>query len=271
MTKADPAENQRKSPTKPATVSQEALVVGQFGPQAAAYVASAVHAQGEDLQQLAAMVAGRGGARVLDLGCGGGHVAFHVAPHVKEVVAYDLSPEMLAAVAAEAGRRGLANVVTRQGAAEKLPFADETFDVVFTRFSAHHWRDVPAALAEAKRVIKNDGRAAFVDAVSPGVPVLDTYLQGIELMRDPSHVRDYSVEEWTAMLTGAGFRVGALTLRRLPLDFAAWIRRMNTPPALAQAIRAVQTQMAGEVVRRFNITADGSFTIDVATIEAEPV
>jgi SAM-dependent methyltransferase len=255
----------------PSPGSQERLAAGQFGPQAAAYVESPVHAQGEDLRQLAAMVAGRGGARVLDLGCGGGHVAFHVAPHVKEVVAYDLSPEMLAAVTAEAARRGLANVTTRQGAAEKLPFADEFFDVVFTRFSAHHWRDVPAALAEAKRVIKNDGRAVIVDAVSPGVPVLDTYLQGIELMRDPSHVRDYSVAEWTAMLARAGFRPGAVTMRRLPLDFAAWIARMSTPPALARAIRAVQTRMAAEVARHFDIQDDGSFTIDVATIEAEPI
>lgn len=255
----------------PSPGSQERLAAGQFGPRAAAYVASPVHAQGEDLEQLAVIVAGRGGARVLDLGCGGGHVAFHVAPHVKDVVAYDLSPEMLAAVATEADRRGLANVVTRQGAAEALPFANESFDVVFTRFSAHHWRDVPAALAEAKRILKNNGRAAFVDAVSPGMPVLDTYLQGIELMRDPSHVRDYSVAEWKAMLTRAGFRPGAVTLRRLPLNFAAWIQRMNTPFALAQAIRAVQKQMAADVVRHFDIKSDGSFTIDVATIEAEPI
>jgi SAM-dependent methyltransferase len=260
-----------KADENPSVRSQERLVVGQFGPQAAAYVASAVHARGEDLQQLAAMVAGRNCARVLDLGCGGGHVAFHVAPHVKEAVAYDLSPEMLAAVAAEARRRGLANIATRQGPAETLPFADESFDVVLTRFSAHHWRDVPAALAEAKRVLKNDGRAAFVDAVSPGPPLLDTYMQGIELMRDPSHVRDYSVDEWRAMLARAGFRPGAVTMRRLPLDFAAWIARMNTPPALAEAIRAVQARMAADVVRHFDIKADGSFTIDVATIEAEPI
>jgi SAM-dependent methyltransferase len=259
------------NPLTPAPGSQEGLAAGQFGAQANAYVTSAVHAQGEDLRQLAAMVAGRGGARVLDLGCGGGHVAFTVAPHVKEVVAYDLAPEMLAAVAAEAARRGLANVVTRQGVAEKLPFPAESFDMVLTRFSAHHWRDVPVALAEAKRVVKNDGRAVFIDAVSPGTPVLDTHMQGIELLRDRSHVRDYSVEEWKAMLARAGFRPGVVTRRRLPLDFASWIERSNTPPLLADAIRAVQTAMAAEVVRHFDIKADGSFTIDVATIEAEPI
>lgn len=253
------------------STSQEALVIGQFGPQAAAYVTSPVHAGGEDLKQLAAMVAGRAGACVLDLGCGGGHVAFNVAPHIKEVVAYDLSPEMLAAVATEAERRGLANVVTRQGTAERLPFSDEAFDVVFTRFSAHHWRDVPAALKEARRVIKNDGRAAFIDAVSPSAPVLDTYLQGIEMMRDPSHVRDYSVEEWKAMLRGAGFRLGAVTMRRLPLDFASWCARMRVSREMAAAIRTVQRAMSTDVARHFEIDDSGGFTIDVATIEANPI
>ena len=255
----------------PQAKSQESLVAGQFGPQAAAYVASPVHAQGEDLKQLAAMVAGQAEIRVLDLGCGGGHVAYAVAPHVKEVVAYDLSADMIAAVASEAKRRRLVNVVAEQGAAERLPFADESFDAVFTRFSAHHWRDVPAALKEAKRVVKKDGFAAIVDAVSPGAPVLDTYLQGIELMRDPSHVRDYAVEEWKAMLRAAGFRPDAVTMRRLPLDFPSWIARMRVTPAMADSIRAVQRAMSADVVRHFDIKDDGAFTIDVATIEAEPV
>jgi hypothetical protein len=113
-------------------------------------------------------------------------------------------------------------------------------------------------------------RAVFVDAVSPGAPVLDTYLQGIELLRDPSHVRDYSVAEWKAMLESAGFAPGAVTLRRLRLDYASWIARMRTPPEQERAIRALQTKMPADVVRHFAIEVDGSFTIDVATVEAAP-
>jgi ubiquinone/menaquinone biosynthesis C-methylase UbiE len=108
--------------------TQEALVSGQFGARAAAYLSSAVHAQGQDLESLADLVRGRQQARVLDLGCGAGHVSFHVAPHVREVVAYDLSPEMLDVVARAATQRGLTNIVTQAGAAERLPFADASFD-----------------------------------------------------------------------------------------------------------------------------------------------
>ena len=84
-------------------------------PRAAAYVASAVHSSGADLDQIEAFVRGRAGARVLDLGCGGGHVSYRVAPHVREVVACDLTPDMLAQVKRPAAERGLANIVDAAG------------------------------------------------------------------------------------------------------------------------------------------------------------
>lgn len=248
--------------------THETLVVSQFGPQAAAYLTSAVHAQGEDLAQMAAAVKGAAQARVLDLGCGGGHVSFAVAPHVREVVAYDLSRDMLGAVAATAATRGLANVATREGKVEALPFADGAFDVVMSRYSAHHWHGFTAALKEARRVIKPGGRAVFADAVSPGLGLLDTFVQAIELLRDPSHVRDYTVEEWTQALAEAGFAVGAVTRRRLHLEFASWVARMRTPETHVQAIRSLHGRMAREVIEHFSVEPDGSFMLDTATIEA---
>jgi SAM-dependent methyltransferase len=250
--------------------SQETVVTAQFGPRAGAYVTSAVHSQGPDLEELAALVSGHGQARVLDLGCGGGHVGFHAAPHVREVVCYDLSDDMLQAVAGEAARCGLANITIRRGEAETLPFEDASFDFVLSRYSAHHWQDVPAGLREARRVLKKGGQGVFVDAISPGSPLLDTYLQAIELLRDPSHVRNYSVMEWTAMAHSAGFAPRPEARWRVRLDFASWIKRMATPEVQVQAIRALQAQMADQVVRHFEIEADGSFTIDTMTLALAP-
>ena len=247
--------------------NQESLVAAQFGPQAAAYVASQVHAQGEDLQYLVELVRGLKDARVLDLGCGGGHVSFHVAPEVARVVAYDLSSDMLSAVGAEALRRGFSNIACVQGPAETLPFAEAEFDFVLCRFSAHHWRDVPRALREARRVLKPAGKAIFIDSVAPALPVLDTFLQTFEMLRDPSHVRDYSAAQWQPMAADAGFTPRIVALRRLPLDFASWIARMNTPEIHAQAIRSLQSRVAEEVRAHFDIRTDGSFTIDVMTLE----
>jgi ubiquinone/menaquinone biosynthesis C-methylase UbiE len=253
--------------TKP---HHDTLVVAQFGPRAAAYVASSVHAQGEDLRDLAALVTGHPKARVLDMGTGGGHAAFAVAPHVAEVVAYDLSEEMLAVVAAESASRSLSNVTTQRGPAESLPFESASFDFVLTRFSAHHWYDVRAALAEARRVLKPEGIAAFVDVVAPPQVALDTFLQTVELLRDSSHVRDYSVEQWTQFLTAAGFTVTRSVPRRLRLEFASWIARMQTPPIQTQAIRALQDGASAPVAAHFEHEPDGSFVVDTIVIEAQP-
>lgn len=248
--------------------SHESRIAGQFGPQAAAYVESAVHAEGEDLVRIAALVKGMPGARVLDLGCGGGHVSFAAAPHAESVVAYDLSGEMLAAVSQEAARRGLSGIATRQGAAERLPFEGGSFDIVVTRFSAHHWRDLPAALAEVRRVLVPGGLTVLADVVAPEEPLLDTHLQAVELLRDPSHVRDYALSQWLAMLATAGLSAGPVTRRRLRLDFASWIARMRTPDTHVVAIRSLQEGAADPIRRHFAIEADGSFSADTAMIEA---
>ena len=59
------------------------VVQKQFGEQASAYLSSAVHAQGTEFALLQAELAGQGDARVLDVGCGAGHVSFHVASLVR--------------------------------------------------------------------------------------------------------------------------------------------------------------------------------------------
>jgi len=248
--------------------THETLVGSQFGNAAAAYVASPVHARGPDLDQLVEIVTGHSEARAVDLGCGGGHVSFHVAPHVKEIVAYDLSPDMLRAVAATAAERGLGNIATERGVAESLPFPDHFFDFVISRFSAHHWHDLAAALREAKRVMKPGGRAIFMDVAAPPSPLLDTHLQAIELLRDPSHVRNYSVEEWRRHARAAGFTPGGVTLRRLPIEFGSWIARIRTPETHVAAIRSLQMSAPDEVAAHFEIARDGSFMLDTMTLLA---
>lgn len=247
--------------------SHEALVVQQFGSQASAYVASAVHAQGADLQQMFEIAARTPAARAIDLGCGGGHVSYGVAPVVASVVAYDLSAEMLSAVAVEATKRGFANLTTQQGAAEQLPFEDGAFDLVLSRYSAHHWQNVRQGIREARRVVKTGGTAVISDVIAPEVPVSDTFLQTFEMLRDPSHVRNYSVAEWTEIVARAGFAVVGVTRRRLPLNFEAWVGRMRTPEVQVAAIRALQAAMSEQVREHFAIEPDGSFTIDQAVFE----
>jgi SAM-dependent methyltransferase len=175
---------------------------------------------------------------------------------------------MLAVVAKAARERGLGNLSTQQGVAEKLSFPGASFDYVFSRYSAHHWRDLDLGLREAARVLKPGGTVGFVDTVAPGQPLLDTFLQTVELLRDPSHVRDYSRAEWLATIGRAGLNTGRASEHRVRLDMRSWLERMRTPPVQAEAIRALEAVMSASVTEHFAIEADGSFTIDVLTVFA---
>jgi ubiquinone/menaquinone biosynthesis C-methylase UbiE len=252
-------------------MDQHQLAAEQFGTTAQAYLTSAVHAQGADLQRLRELGRTLSGALALDLGCGAGHAGFALAEAGMQVTAYDLSAPMLDVVAQEAQRLGLSGLQTLQGPAEHLPFDAAAFDLVVTRFSAHHWFDLPAALREVRRVLRPDGMLVVIDAVAPESPLLDTLLQTVELLRDASHVRDYRVSEWRAMLQAAGFDAPHADGWTLPMAFDTWVARMRTPALRVQAIRDVWDRAAAQAKQHFQVQADGSFLLNVAWLQSRPL
>ncbi|WP_367155084.1 class I SAM-dependent methyltransferase [Methylomonas sp. HYX-M1] len=251
--------------------SHQTLVAQQFGSKAQAYRQSSVHVQGEDLDKLVELVAKRPEASVLDVGCGAGHVALRLAPQVGRVIAYDLSRQMLAEVSAQAQASGLDNLVTQIGSASELPFADATFDIIVTRYSAHHWQHLAAGLREMRRVLKPGGSAVIVDVISPGSALLDTWLQTMELLRDPSHVRDLALDEWLTFLQQAGFGTQQTIGFKIQMEFTPWLERMNADPLHGQAIRSLQQCCSSEVADYFRIDRDGNFWVDTALIAATTV
>ncbi len=110
---------------------------------------------------------------------------------------------------------------------------------------------------------KPGGVLAVADSIAAGVPLLDTFFQSIELLRDPSHVRSHSAAEWEAALARAGLVVTASVRQRVRLVFNAWVERMRTPPVQVEAIRALQRTVSADVTRYFATDSDGSFEIDV--------
>lgn len=249
---------------------QHAYVAEHYAPRASAYVASAVHSGGPDLDRIANILQDRRPARVLDLGCGGGHVSYAAAPYADEVVACDLTADMLAEVGRTAAGRGLANIRTEQAAAERLPFADASFDAVLCRFTIHHWHDRHAGLREARRVVKPGGFGIFIDVVSPAHPLLDTHLQTLELLRDQSHVRNASAAELLAALAGAGWAATAIAPRRMRMEFDSWTARTRTPEVCRAALKHLQAQASAPVRDYFAIGSDGSFDLDSMLVEVVP-
>lgn len=238
-------------------------VQDQFDSKAEAYLTSEVHARGPDLERAAALVAESLAptAQGLDVGCGAGHLSFALAPNLARIVALDPSPKMLSTMGASAAERGLVQIATRQASAESLPFEDASFDLVCSRYSAHHWTGLPAALAQMRRVIKPRGYLLIIDVLGADDPLVDTHLQTLELLRDPSHVRNRSSREWRFLMSAAGFTEFHESEWALRLEFAPWVARMEVPPERVSLIRAFQRAAPSEVRNGLAFEADGSFTV----------
>lgn len=247
------------------------LIQHNFGAVAANYVTSKVHAGGYDLAWLVEQAALRGEERVLDVATGGGHTAFALAPRAREVVALDFTPAMLAAARAEAGARGLNNISYVEGDAQELPFPDESFDVVTCRHAPHHFLRIQQAVNEWARVLKPGSKLLLVDSTAPEEDDADAVLHEIESLRDPSHVRNHRLSEWTAYLNTAGFNVQIAREWGMLLEIPNWTQRMHTPPASVATIERLMRDATPSVRARLRFEEyDGilTFTLPIALILA---
>jgi SAM-dependent methyltransferase len=242
----------------------------QFGAAAASYATSFTHRAGPDLDALVAAAELRGDERALDLGCGAGHCALALAPGLAEIQALDLTPAMLRQAERLARERGIHNLHVRKGDAEALPYPDRHFDLVTSRLSAHHYPHPERALREAARVLRAGGRLLISDWVAPEQAALDTFLNSIELLRDPSHVRDHSLSQWSAMLAAAGFAPELIGSWGLELDFDDWVQRMRTPPDAVRQVQKLFAEAPVEVRDHFRVEGEPchSWMIPVAVLRA---
>jgi ubiquinone/menaquinone biosynthesis C-methylase UbiE len=132
----------------------------------------------------------RGDERVLDAGTGTGALAFALAPHVAEVVAVDLVPELLDEARKEA--REFPNVTLVEGDVTSLPPDIGDFDIAGTLRTLHHIRRPELAVAELTRVTRPGGRILVVDQIAPLDPLVALDLDRFERARDPTHARTLS-------------------------------------------------------------------------------
>jgi ubiquinone/menaquinone biosynthesis C-methylase UbiE len=220
------------------------LVQEQFGKTAAHYLTSKPHALGKSLERLIALTSPQKNWRVLDVATGGGHVAYAFAPHVGRVWATDITQEMLDMVKGEAEKRGLANLRTTYAKAEALPFEDESFDLVTCRIAPHHFDSIPAFLGEVYRTLKPGGLLALVDNVVPAGTVGD-YVNAFERLRDPSHLRAWTMEEWRNALSQAGLKTVHEEQIYKTMEFNSWAARYDS--IMQTLLRAMLTEVTPEV------------------------
>jgi ubiquinone/menaquinone biosynthesis C-methylase UbiE len=105
------------------------------------------------------------GMKVLDLASGTGEPAISLAARIGSeghVTALDLSSELLQIASDRAQQRGLRNFSTQQADAHQLPFSDQRFDLITSRFGVMFFQDCAKAFREGHRVLKPGARACFL-------------------------------------------------------------------------------------------------------------
>jgi len=240
----------------------------QFSRVASKYRMSADHTDVEDLDLLFYGLELAAGQRVLDVATGGGHTAAALAGRGVRVVASDLTPEMLAEARTLVGRTGAVGVAYCAADAEALPFLDGVFDRLTCRIAPHHFPDVRAAVAEMARVTKAGGRIGIIDSVVPGEPALDAFLNGIEKVRDPSHVRSYRIEEWLEILAGAGLSLQQTASIWKAHPFPEWVARTGQPGAVQREVEAMFLSAFPLARETFHVRVEGGRVVSYADEKA---
>ncbi len=207
-----------------------------FAGVAGRYRVSSDHADADDRRILFSKLALDPSHVVLDVATGGGHTAAAVYPNVRKVVASDLTPEMLVEARTLAKERGCENMDFVAADAERLPFRTASYDRVVCRIAPHHFPDVREALSEMVRVTRPGGKVGIIDSVVPEDPALDAFLNGIEKVRDPSHVRSYRLEEWITFLKEAGLFLLHVSCAWKEHPFQEWVSRTGRPEAVQREV-----------------------------------
>jgi ubiquinone/menaquinone biosynthesis C-methylase UbiE len=216
----------------------------RFSRVAANYSRSTFHTSADRLQEVVDLTHPLKGDLVLDVATGTGNTAFALAPHVRRVVGLDLTRAMLDVARRIASERGIENADWVIGDACALPFQDETFDIYVVRAAPHHFPRFDAFIHEAFRVLRPGRDAAFIDCAPP-TPARDV-LEVVEKVRDPSHIRSFTVDEWTESLEAAGFEVEMASARELDWDYEEWMHTQAVQPDVAAELATIIESAEGE-------------------------
>jgi ubiquinone/menaquinone biosynthesis C-methylase UbiE len=215
----------------------------EFGQQAANFAASTAINDEDHVRRLVDPIGVAAQGRVLDVACGPGIVTVELARTARDVVALDLTPEMLNKARERCGKAARANVCFEEGTASALPFDDASFDAVVTRLSFHHFTEPRTVLAEMHRVLKPSGLLAVADIVTAEDREPAELQNAIEQLRDPSHVRMLPASELRALVIAQRLSIQHDDTWDKVREFEEWVGIVANPERIAP-LRTVVRSLA---------------------------
>jgi SAM-dependent methyltransferase len=236
----------------------------QFGLTAANYTTSKTHQGDESLILLTQMVIEHSlnfGIAV-DIGTGPGFTAFAISKYAKNVLATDITPEMLNQARELRDTRGLQAVSMALAAAENLPFGNQTIDLVTSRTASHHFTDLTQWLSEVFRVLKPGGVLVLADTASPERDDLARWMHEVEVQRDSSHVRNLAPSQWKEKIHEAGLSMERETQCVVQLSCPDWTKRAAMPHGEAEVLHQIFRDAEAGVKNEFGIKSHADGTID---------
>jgi len=227
-----------------------------FGPRAANYRFSSTHGNPVDLARMVKLLNPSPNAAVLDVATGGGHTAVTLAEYVKKVVAIDITPEMLAEAEKGARQKGINNIEFRLEDVHDLNYPDSLFDIVASRFAAHHFSHIKRALREMCRVLKTGGKFYILDCSVVDGDESEQKINRIEFLRDCSHQCSYSPRQWKHLLKDLPLTTHHMVLCKELYVLPQWFERMGTSPNNRQEIFNILNNLSAPCKKRYPFGED---------------
>lgn len=184
---------------------------------------------------------------VLEVAAGTCACGRSIAPHTRFVTCLDMTPAMLEVGKEEAKKNGLSNILFMLGDAAELPFLDNSFDLVFSRLSFHHFPNPKQCFSEMARVLKPGGKLVVIDMEAAEETLRDTEDE-IESLRDGSHIRNLSKSEFLEMSQENHLSVITVDCTEIPVSLSAWLALTNTP-----------MEISAEIEKRFKAEITGDY------------
>ena len=221
--------------------NHQATIIEQFSQQAIPFAQVPGHL--DSIQLLIELAEAGQNDTALDVACGPGLVACEFAGHCAHVTGIDITPAMIEQAQKRQMEKGLTNLTWTVGEALPLPYADNSFSLVITRYSYHHFLDPRDALAEMIRVCKPGGRVLVADVAID--PAKSAAYDRLEIMRDSSHTHALTTEEFTALFQQSGLEACRQSAYGVEIELETQLRASFPKPGDTERLREMITADIG--------------------------